>query len=277
MERLRESPVKAPAPWVVAPPKAVFRIVPVVCLVSMSTFEVPVLMERVSAPESSPKVVVPVVVRVVKAPEPAVVAPTETKFAAPAAVIFQLSSVIETVVAEVEPMAMVLATAPVAMLTVLAVVAPVPMLMVSAPVPVPKLMVLVTESVVPKLRVVAAPPKDSVVTVVLNKVPVVVVEVISAEVAPLTARSPLMVVSSERVIEDDPLSIVIFPVSDPPRVSVLLSVVDMVPPELTYVPPPVDEAATEATGVPELMFKTANLADDVACPPTRRSRVELTG
>lgn len=84
------------------------------------------------------------------------------------------------------PPPMVIASAP---------VPPVPMLIVSAPVPVPKLMILVTESVVPKFKVVVAPPKDNVVTVVLKIVPVVVVDKISAEVAPLTVRSPVTATS----------------------------------------------------------------------------------
>ena len=36
-------------------------------------------------------------------------------------------------------------------------------------------------------------------------------------------------------------------------------------------------ADTEAVGVPEFMFRTANLAEAVVVPPTRRSRVELLG
>ncbi len=36
-------------------------------------------------------------------------------------------------------------------------------------------------------------------------------------------------------------------------------------------------AEIEAVGVPELTFKTANLAELVACPPTKKSRVLLIG
>lgn len=35
--------------------------------------------------------------------------------------------------------------------------------------------------------------------------------------------------------------------------------------------------AMEATGIPLLIFKTANLAEVVACPPIRKSTVELSG
>ena len=125
--------------------------------------------------ELLPKVVTPVEERVVKAPVPGVVAPTLTKLAAPAVVILQLSSARETLVEELEPMVMVLATASVPMVMVLAVVPPSPMWMVSALVPVPILIVLVT-LVLPRLRVVAA----------LARLKVEEVVVISP---PLTARS----------------------------------------------------------------------------------------
>jgi hypothetical protein len=117
-----------------------------------------------------------------------------------------------------------------------------PMAMVSAAVPsVDILIVSVPEEVTPpisivfvavesaRFKVVAAPPRESVVTVALNKVAVVVVEVMSAEVAAFTAKSPLMVVSSDSVMAEDPESIVIFPVVDPPRVSVWALVVERVP------------------------------------------------
>ena len=124
--------------------------------------------------------------------------------------------------------------------------------------------------------VVAAPPRESVVTVVLKSVPVVVVLVISADVAPLTAKSPLMVVSSERVIDEVPESIVIFPVVEPPKVNVCMAVVDKVPVALRYAPPAVP-AETEAVGVPEFTFKTANLAEPDAVLPIKRSKVSFAG
>lgn len=88
--------------------------------------ELPIL---VIIPEPFPMVVVLLEVKVVNAPDPAVVAPTETKLAAPAVVTDQSASVMETPVAEDEPMAMVLATAPVPILIVLALL-PVPKLTV---------------------------------------------------------------------------------------------------------------------------------------------------
>jgi len=82
----------------------------------------------VTVEELLPKVVTPVEERVVKAPVPGVVAPIETKLAAPAAVIFQLLSVIETPVEAVSPIVMVSAPA-------------LPRIIVSAPVE-PKVMVV---------------------------------------------------------------------------------------------------------------------------------------
>ena len=67
---------------------------------------------KVTTPEPEPMLEVPVEDSVVKAPVPAVVAPIETKFAAPEVLMFQLSSVMETPVAEALPIVMVLATAP---------------------------------------------------------------------------------------------------------------------------------------------------------------------
>ena len=95
-----------------------------------------------------------VAVRVVNAPVPAVVAPMETKLAAPAPEIFQLSSSrAKEEEAVVVPMVIELATAPVPILIVSAVVPPVPMDMVSAPVPVPILMALVRLPPAPRFKV----------------------------------------------------------------------------------------------------------------------------
>ena len=80
-----------------------------------------------------------------------------------------------------------------------------------------------------RFRVVAAPPMDKVVTVALNTFAVVVVEVMSAAVAPFTAKSPVIVVSSESAILLDPESMVILPVVDPPRVRLCMAVVERVP------------------------------------------------
>jgi len=111
-----------------------------------------------------------VAVRVVNAPVPAVVAPMETKLAAPAPEIFQLSSSrAKEEEAVVVPMLIELATAPVPILIVSAVVPPVPMDMVSAPVPVPILMALVRLPPAPRFKVVAAPAKLRVVVLVLRR------------------------------------------------------------------------------------------------------------
>ena len=61
------------------------------------------------------------------------------------------------------------------------------------------LLTVVVPEFAPKLRAVAAPPTFKVVTVELNKEAVVVVEVISADPAPLTAKSPLAVTLPVRV------------------------------------------------------------------------------
>ena len=102
-------------------------------------------------------------------------------------------------------------------------------------------------------------------TVKVSALLTVIVGVVADHVtSPVTVSAPLMVVLSDRVICPDPASMVMSPVSDPPMVSVLLSVVERLPPDEIYAPPAVDEAATEATGVPELMLRTANLAEEVA-------------
>ena len=44
----------------------------------------------------------------------------------------------------------------------------------------------------------------------------------------------------------------------------------MTPSALRYVAPAIP-ADTDATGVPELTFNIANLAEDVACPPMKKS------
>lgn len=151
-------------------------------------------------------------------------------------------------------------------------VAPVPMLIVSAPVPVPTLIVLVTESVVPIFNVVAAPPRERVVTVELNSVPVVVVEVMSADVEPLTAKSPEIVVSSDKVIAEDPESSVIFPVVDPPIVKVCILVV-LITPAASRVRSP----EMVAVGVPPATLIKPNLAEDVAVAPIKTSSDILVG
>src|SRR3990167_6236577 len=71
-------------------------------------------------------------------------------------------------------------------------------------------------------------------------------------------------------------STITFPVVAPPRFRVCIAVVDNVPVALRNAPPAAP-AEIEAVGVPKLMFRTANLALVVDCPPIRRSTVELFG
>ena len=69
-----------------------------------------------------------------------------------------------------------------------------------------------------------------------------------------------------------------FPVFVSPKVSVCLLVVARVPEAERYAPPVVAvPAETEAVGVPEFMFKTANFAEVEDCPPMAKSTVELFG
>ena len=64
-----------------------------------------------------------------------------------------------------------------------------------------------------------------------------------------------------------------FPVDELPKVRDCALVVDNVPVALRYAPPRVPERV--AVGVPPATLMMANLADDVDCPPMRRSTVEL--
>ena len=63
---------------------------------------------------------------------------------------------------------------------------------------------------------------------------------------------------------------------DEPIVKVCFAVVDNVPVAVTY-NPPAAPAETDAAGVPEFIFNTANFADAVAVPPTNKSSVEFIG
>jgi len=103
----------------------------------------PELPREVIIPDPLPMVVVLFDVRVVNAPVPAVVAPTDTKFATPPVVTLQLSSVIETPVAAEPPM--VIVSAP-----------PFPKIMVSAPVE-PRVMVVAEVPVMVVALVVRVP------------------------------------------------------------------------------------------------------------------------
>ena len=67
------------------------------------------------------------------------------------------------------------------------------------------------------------------------------------------------------------------PVVEPPSVNVCLLVVPKFPAPVINVAMLPELAETLAVGVPELTFKNPNLAEDVPCPPTNRSTVELYG
>src|SRR5579871_534688 len=70
----------------------------------------------------------------------------------------------------------------------------------------------------------------------------------------------------------------ISPVLVPPRVNVCAFVVWIFPFASNNIPAPLSPDETEAVGVPfPVMLVTANLAVLVACPPSRRSSVELNG
>jgi len=62
----------------------------------------------------------------------------------------------------------------------------------------------------------------------------------------------------------------ISPVAVSPKVNVCLAVVARVPAAVRYAPPAVP-AQRDAVGVPEFIFRTANLAEEDDCPPMRRS------
>ena len=124
-------------------------------------------------------------------------------------------------------------------------------------------------------------------------VPISQSEVLMATVSPLSPRvtTPLAVnvpetvrldeavVASERVMALDPESITIFPVVEPPRVKVPM-LRDWITPS-----PPIDipgllaapTADTEAVGVPEFIFNTANSALAVAVAPIKKSLVAFDG
>ncbi len=93
---------------------------------------------------------------------------------------------------------------------------------------------------------------------------------------PETVRDEEAVVASDKVIDEVPESITMFPVVAPPRVKDCMAVVERVPVALRY-DPPAAPAESVAVGVPELIFITANLADAVLCPPIAKSTVELSG
>ena len=70
---------------------------------------------------------------------------------------------------------------------------------------------------------------------------------------------------------------VVLLVAEFPIVNVCLLVVPIFPRPFIYVALSPLLADILAVGVPPAMFNTANLAEAVACPPMRKSRVELRG
>src|SRR4030042_5540630 len=92
----------------------------------------------------------------------------------------------------------------------------------------------------------------------------------------LILRFPVRVVLSERVMPPTPASIVTEPVSPPPIVRFCILVVARLPLPVRYVLELAVVPAIEAVGMPEPdMINTANLAEELAVPPMRRSRVEF--
>jgi len=68
--------------------------------------------------------------------------------------------------------------------------------------------------------IVSAPPFPSIIVSAPVEPRVTVVALVAVRVVPVTARSPLIVVSSLRVIVSEPESITMFPVVAPPIVNV---------------------------------------------------------
>src|SRR5437773_5559170 len=79
----------------------------------------------------------------------------------------------------------------------------------------------------------------------------------------------------KKLIKPEPELIKIFPVPFPPMVSVCLFVVANVPSPVMYVAIFPEFAEIDATGVPVFIWRTANLAEAVDCPPTKRSVVAI--
>ena len=216
--------------------------------VSLANVQAPELTVTASA-ILSPIVVVPVDERVVNAPVPGVAAPTETKLAAPAPVIFQLSSFkareFDAVVLPI--------------IIVSAVVPPVPILIVSALVPVPILIVLVI-LVDPKFKVVAAFATLKVAAVVVKSPPLIAMS--SAKVSPpeVSKSVPLFPIF---VIIELPASIPVVNVPEraipvvsvPPAVSTILIPVVKLPAEFVmFIPLVIPELA--ATSIFKAFVKT---------------------
>ena len=135
-----------------------------------------------------------------------------------------------------------------------------------APVIAPAAMSMVDES-----SVKASPPSPSVIIPLASSISFAVN-------VPATVIVDEAVVASERVMALDPESITMFPVEVPPNVRVFIRRDWMVPvAPVKDNPAPVVVAEIDAVGVPSFMPVIANSAEDVACPPTKKSTVELLG
>ena len=108
----------------------------------------------------------------------------------------------------------------------------------------------------------------------------------TVSVAPLTVKLPPRVVRPVPVVIAALFtvfklsavgeSMTILPVVLFPMVSDCLAVVASVP-EAVKNAAPLVPAETDAVGVPLDTFKTANFAEELACPPIKKSTVELIG
>ena len=74
-----------------------------------------------------------------------------------------------------------------------------------------------------------------------------------------------------------PMTKLISPVVEVPSVKVCMFVVPNTPVPVRVVAFAPELAEMLAVGVPEFIFRTANLADEVDTPPTAKSKVELIG
>ena len=121
------------------------------------------------------------------------------------------------------------------------------------------------------LQDVVVSPRSYVASVEGLKLSVIYTSELLSDIVPVITRL------SEKSIMSAPEFSSIFPVVDVPSVSVCLLVVPIVPSPVKYKALLPEFAEIDAVGVPAAMFSTANLAEEVACPPTKKSTVELLG
>lgn len=93
-----------------------------------------------------------------------------------------------------------------------------------------------------------------------------------------TESVPVIEVLSESEIREEPESITMFPVVEPPRASVCMFVVAKFPAPVMYVLFAPELADIDAVGTPvPVLLVNAKRADDVAVPPNNTSYVEIAG